>query len=49
MTKKRYGRDAKAKRPAGGFVALPHIALRSEQWAMLSPFATKLMMDLLAQ
>jgi hypothetical protein len=42
-------RCAKDKRPAGGFVALPHIVLRSEKWAMLSPLATKLMMDLLAQ
>jgi len=45
---KRY-RDAKDKRPEGGFLALPYIALRSAQWGMLSPLATKLLMDLLAQ
>jgi hypothetical protein len=49
VTKKRYYRDGKAKRPPGAFVALPHIALRSEQWAALPPFAVKLLVDLLAQ
>jgi len=42
-------RHARDKRPDGGFVPLPHIVLRSAQWASLSPFAVKLLMELLGQ
>ena len=30
-------------------VALPDIVIRSRQWTMLSPFAVKLLLDMLAQ
>lgn len=46
--KKRYKEHAR-KREAGGFVALPHAVLRSAEFASLSPFALKALMDLLAQ
>jgi hypothetical protein len=48
MKKERY-KDAKDKRPPGGFVPLPHIVVRSAQWAALSPFAVKLLVELLGQ
>ncbi|HZQ71698.1 MAG TPA: hypothetical protein VFB08_02180 [Burkholderiales bacterium] len=48
MSKKRYKDHAK-KREIGGFVALPHAVLRSAEFAALSPFAVKALMDLLAQ
>jgi len=48
MTQPRY-RDAKEKRPPGGFVALSYIAIRSQQFASLSSHAVKLLVDLLAQ
>jgi hypothetical protein len=40
---------AKAKRPAGGFLALPHAVIRSKEYRALSPFACKLLIDLLSQ
>ncbi len=46
--KKRF-REHAQKREAGGFVALPHAVLRSPEYARLSPFAVKLLNDLLAQ
>jgi hypothetical protein len=48
MGKKRYKHHAE-KREAGGFVPLPHVALRSVEFADLSPFALKALMDLLSQ
>jgi len=47
-SKKRY-RDHAKKREPGGYVPLPHLVLRSPQFAELSPRATKLLCDLLAQ
>lgn len=46
--KKRF-KDHAAKREAGKFVALPQVVLQSEEWAQLSAFAVKLMVDMLAQ
>lgn len=48
MRKKRY-KDHGEKREGNGFLALPHVVLRSDEFANLSPRATKLMLDLLAQ
>lgn len=42
-------RDAKSKREPGGFVALPHVVLRSPKFAALSSHAVKLMVDILSQ
>jgi hypothetical protein len=42
-------RYAKSKRDPGGFVPLPNIVIRSEQFAHLSAHAVKLLVDLLAQ
>ena len=42
-------KDAKTRREGGQFVALPWAILRSEEFAALSPFANKLLFDLLAQ
>lgn len=41
--------NQKQKRGSGGFAALPHRVLRSNQFSSLSPRATKLLMDLLSQ
>jgi hypothetical protein len=48
MAKSRWG-DAKKKRDVGGFVALPFMVLRSDEFASLSAIAVKLLVDLLAQ
>ncbi len=48
MSRKRY-KDHAAKREGGGFVPLPHVVLRSGEFAALSPRASKLLLDLLAQ
>ena len=48
MSKKRH-KGHGDKREAGGFVALPHAVLRSTEFAGLSPFALKALMDLLSQ
>lgn len=45
---RRY-KDARRRREGGQFVALPWAVLRSEEFAALSPFALKLLFDLLAQ
>jgi len=37
------------RREAGGYVALPHAVIRSQEWADLSPFAVKLLLDMLSQ
>lgn len=42
-------KEAKDKRPAGGYVAFPHVVLRSQSYARLSAIAVKLLCDLLAQ
>jgi hypothetical protein len=49
MKKKARYKDAKDKRPTGGFVTLSHIVVCSAQWARLSPFAVKLLLELLGQ
>jgi len=46
--KERY-KNAKKRREGGQFVALPWAVLRSDEFAALSPFASKLLFDLLAQ
>jgi hypothetical protein len=48
MGRKRHSKHAE-KREAGGFVPMPHSVLRSNEFASLSPRATKLLLDLLAQ
>ena len=48
MPRKRHSKHAE-KREAGGFVAVPHAVIRSAEFAALSPRATKLLCDLLAQ
>lgn len=48
MAKKRYHEHAQKREP-GGYVPLPHVVLRSAQFATLSARATKLLLDLLAQ
>lgn len=45
---RRHKEHAK-RRGGGGYVALPHAVIRSQEWAELSPFAVKLMMDMLSQ
>lgn len=42
-------KEAKAKRESGGFAPLPYQLLRSHSLGALSPRATKLLLDLLAQ
>ena len=42
-------KDARKRREGGQFVALPWTVLRSEEFSALSPFANKLLFDLLAQ
>jgi len=44
--KRRYTKD---KRPEGGFVAMPHVVLRSQQFAALSSHGVKLLLDLLSE
>ena len=39
----------KDKRESGGFIAIPHIVIRSRGYAELSPISVKLLNDLLAQ
>ena len=46
--RKRHSKHADRREP-GGFVPMPHTVLRSDEWASLSPRATKLLCDLLAQ
>ena len=48
MSRNRF-RDAQAKREEGGFVPLPHAVIRSQGFSKLSPYAIKLLIDLLAQ
>lgn len=48
-TSSRRVAEARANRPPGGFVPMPHIVVRSEQWTRLSAHGCKLLMDLLAQ
>lgn len=48
MSRNRYKAHQK-KREAGGFVPLPHVVLGSHAFTQLSPYAVKLLMDLLAQ
>ncbi len=49
MANTRRYKAAKDKRERGGFVALPHVVLRSVTYAKLSPRAVKLLMDMLSQ
>lgn len=42
-------KELAAKREAGGYVAFPHVVLRSPQFAALAPGSVKLLLDLLAQ
>lgn len=42
-------KELAAKREAGGYVAFPHVVLRSTQFAALAPSSLKLLLDLLAQ
>jgi hypothetical protein len=42
-------KDAKAAREPGQFAPIPSICLRSPEFARLSPYAVKLMFDLLSQ
>jgi hypothetical protein len=46
--KQRY-KDHALRREAGGYVPLPHVVIRSEEFSSLSPFAVKALLDLLAQ
>jgi hypothetical protein len=48
MSRNRH-KEHRDKREPGGYVALPHAVLRSEEFSRLSPKACKLLMDLLAQ
>ena len=48
MSRKSH-KDHAAKRDGVGYVALPHVVLRNERFGNLSPRATKLLCDLLAQ
>jgi hypothetical protein len=41
--------EAKRRREPGGFIALPYIVIRSKQFATLSAWGNKLLLDLLAQ
>lgn len=49
MRPKHGARAAKARRESGSFVALPAAVLRSQEFVRLSPYAVKLLLDLLAQ
>nr|WP_314623631.1 hypothetical protein [uncultured Noviherbaspirillum sp.] len=42
-------KEAKLKREPGGFAALPFALLRSRSFAQLTPYAVKLLFDLVAQ
>ena len=48
MGKSRF-KSAQSKRERGGFVALPHVVIRSQNFASLSAHAVKLLIDLLSQ
>jgi hypothetical protein len=48
-SKERRYKDAKSAREPGGFIALPYVVIRSAEWAALSPRATKLVNDFMAQ
>ncbi len=48
MSRKSFAR-AKQRREPGGFVAFPSCVLRSEAMRLLSPFALKLLMELVGQ
>lgn len=48
MAQKRY-KDARKKRDGGRFVAIPTCVLESNAWIDASPYAVKLLLDLLAQ
>lgn len=48
MRRNRY-KDAAIKRESGGYAPLSYVVLRSPAFARLSPFAVKLLMDLIAQ
>lgn len=48
MSKNRH-KDNRQKREQGAFVALPRVVLRSAEFASLTPIASKLILDLLAQ
>ena len=39
-------RPLRDKRPAGGFLALPHVCINGAQWATLSADAVKLLIDM---
>jgi hypothetical protein len=49
MTGKKKWADAAAKRGSGGFTAMRHDVLRSVNFRTLTPYSTKLLMDLVAQ
>jgi hypothetical protein len=49
MAKKNKYADAKQRRKAGGFVAMPYAVIRSPQFVRLSPYGVKLLCDMLAQ
>lgn len=49
MSARNRYKDAKAGREPGGFAALPYVCLRSPEFARLTPYAVKLMLDLLSQ
>ena len=49
MSRKNRFKDAKDKREPGGFVSLPYVVIRSVAFARLTPYAVKLLADLLAQ
>ena len=48
-TQQRRAAQAQSKRESGGFVAMPYIVIRSEEWGRLSAHAVKALMDLVAQ
>ena len=48
-TNRKKASEYAAKRESGGYVALPHVLLRSETLKRLSAIALKLLIDLLAQ
>lgn len=48
-TKKQALKDAKQARGGGGFAPLPFVLLQSTELAALSPYAVKLLIDLLSQ
>ncbi|MDR0770143.1 MAG: hypothetical protein LBE75_02950 [Burkholderiales bacterium] len=45
----RNRKEAQQKRWKGGFVPFPYAVLRSNEFARLTPYETKLLLDLLAQ